>query len=322
MSPIIYNQVLLFAGHLCSVMNTMCRRALFVFDWPKIAEATLDFIEKKSILCDELIFIIDRADELPLCGDLITKLQSLFSKRLKKPFYLLPMLCKGLPNHYYWMRWRFLAPLFQIVYTDQVVNQSLLHKVLHTPIEVFESQQDNLFLNFNDCLSAKRRGLFITRAQPFHLGHVALLNAMKQDVDELIFLVAMANQSHTMNNIATSGERLEMCLPWLNKVWPGRYFLVALPYSDFSMENFLELEFLLPKFDKVHTSNPNVAVLAESAGLSTQFYPIQNKIRGSLIRDCFRQDRPFEEYVPESTLLLLAKAKIPQRLRALSGVET
>lgn len=299
----------------------MRRRALFVFDWLKLTAATLTFIENKSIDCDEMIFIIDRADELPFCGDLITKLQSLFSKRLNKPFYLLPMLCKGLPNHYYWMRWRFLAPLFQIVYTDQVDNQFLLHTVLHTPVEVFESRKDTLFLNVNKRLPVKKRGLFITRAQPFHLGHVALLNAMKQDVDELILLVAMANQSHTIKNIATGGERLEMCLPWLNEVWSSRYFLVALPYSDFSMENFFELEFLLPKFDKVHTSNPDVAVLAESAGFATQFYPIQNIIRGSLIRDCFRQNLPFEEYVPESTLQLLTGAKIPERFRALFTME-
>ena len=110
----------------------MVKRALFIFDWARLTEQHLAFIQSQAEKYDELIFLLDRAEELGHSvhtGELLASLKSILSSRLNKPFYLFPVPVKGLPELYRWIRWRMLCPTFITVYIDDPSKQEQLQLV-------------------------------------------------------------------------------------------------------------------------------------------------------------------------------------------------
>ena len=54
-------------------------------------------------------------------------------------------------------------------------------------------------------------GLFIGRFQPFHNGHLNLVNhIMEESSEKLILAIGSAQESHTLENPFTAGERYSM----------------------------------------------------------------------------------------------------------------
>lgn len=55
-----------------------------------------------------------------------------------------------------------------------------------------------------------KRGLYIGRFQPYHYGHEKILEFISHDVKEIIIGIGSSQESHTMENPFTCGERIEM----------------------------------------------------------------------------------------------------------------
>ncbi|MEM2787642.1 MAG: adenylyltransferase/cytidyltransferase family protein, partial [Archaeoglobaceae archaeon] len=55
-----------------------------------------------------------------------------------------------------------------------------------------------------------KRALIFGRFQPFHLGHLNVIRWALERFDELVLLVGMADESHTLRNPFTAGERITM----------------------------------------------------------------------------------------------------------------
>lgn len=295
-------------------------RALFALDWRHFTDAQLQEVLRLEPEYDELIFVISRPESLldgdspMLCSQLLPALQAFLQLHLQKTFYLLPIPGKGLPDYYHWLRWRILCPAFTHVFTSNATESEAMELVLRVPVSVIPAQGSRINL---PTLATPKRGIFITRAQPFHNGHAAYLEQMKAQVDEAIVVVGVANQSHVARDFATAGERLEMIKPYLEEHWPGRHYLAALPYSDFSLENFYELEYLLPAFHTVYTINTSTITYAYTAG-----YPVKNlsahmEVSGTQIRSCMVHDQPYDHLVPESVHQYLAQTNLATRLKQL-----
>ncbi|MEM2975778.1 MAG: adenylyltransferase/cytidyltransferase family protein, partial [Candidatus Bathyarchaeia archaeon] len=45
-----------------------------------------------------------------------------------------------------------------------------------------------------------KRGLFVGRFQPFHLGHLTAVKNILKSVDELVIIVGSAQYSHRLDN--------------------------------------------------------------------------------------------------------------------------
>ena len=299
-------------------------KALFALDWTNFSEAQLDFIKAQQKEYEELIFVISRPESLlegplpQLCSGLLTRLQLLFTQELHKPFYLLPIPGKGMPDMYHWARWRILCPSFRQVFTDNATTAAAMELVLRVPVTVIPASEAAIILPE---APEKKRGIFITRAQPFHEGHTAYLQQMQDEMEEVIIVIGVANQSHVLRDFATAGERLEMIKPFLQQTWPGRHHLVALPYSDFSLENFYELEYLLPAFHTVYTINTSTITYAHTAGYPVKNLAIQLPVSGTHIRDCMIHDRPYAQYVPPVIYEYLQRANLAERLKQLQEKE-
>lgn len=299
----------------------MCKRALFVYDWQNITLSHLACIQQQALLYNELVFVIDHAEQLAgglRCGQQMELIRDLLRQYIQVPFYLLPVTGKGVQPLHYWLRWRILCPAFDAVFSDEVGTVAAMQSVLGVPVnaQAFSGTPVSFGLQRN-CT----RGLFITRAQPFHNGHLAYIQQMSREVDEVVVVIAMANRSHQPEDFATGGERLAMLLPVLEQEIAGRYYLVALPYSDFSMENMYELEWLLPQFQYVYTVNPGVAVLAHSAGYETRALEARIPVSGTLIRECIVAREPYQHMMPDSVHTFLRQQGLDTRLLLLHEQE-
>ncbi|TRO53847.1 hypothetical protein E2P63_01960 [Candidatus Bathyarchaeota archaeon] len=59
-------------------------------------------------------------------------------------------------------------------------------------------------------VSMVKRGLYVGRFQPFHLGHLEAIKDVLKEAEELVIVIGSAQYSHNINNPFTAGERLVM----------------------------------------------------------------------------------------------------------------
>jgi len=113
-----------------------------------------------------------------------------------------------------------------------------------------------------------KRGLYVGRFQPFHMGHLSAVKAVLKDVDELVIVVGSAQYSHTMANPFTAGERLVMVHLALEEAGldSTRVWVVPVPDVHLHMLWVSALEGYTPKFDVVYSNEPLTRRLFTEAG--------------------------------------------------------
>jgi nicotinamide-nucleotide adenylyltransferase len=113
-----------------------------------------------------------------------------------------------------------------------------------------------------------KRGLYVGRFQPFHMGHLSAVKAVLEDVDELVIVVGSAQYSHTMANPFTAGERLVMVRLALEEAGldSSRVWVVPVPDVHLHMLWVSALEGYTPKFDVVYSNEPLTRRLFTEAG--------------------------------------------------------
>lgn len=170
------------------------------------------------------------------------------------------------------------------------------------------------------------RGLFVGRFQPLHLGHVRAIEWALSDggVDELVIVIGSAQESHTLRNPFTAGERVEMLLRGLREHGIGRDRVLIVPVQDIAM-NFVwvrYLEMLLPRFGVVFTRNPLVERLFVEYGYRVVGQPLfgRESYSATRIRELMiRGDDSWRELVPSSVAEFIEEIKGVERLRRLAS---
>ncbi len=113
-----------------------------------------------------------------------------------------------------------------------------------------------------------RRGLFVGRFQPPHWGHIEVIRWCMRHVDELIIVIGSAQESHTIKNPFTAGERIEMLRLALRDSGIDVSHVYLVPVQDIAM-NFVwprYIELLVPRFQVVFSRNPLVVRLFNEYG--------------------------------------------------------
>jgi nicotinamide-nucleotide adenylyltransferase len=165
------------------------------------------------------------------------------------------------------------------------------------------------------------RGLLVGRFQPFHRGHLAVVQEVrKSTVDrELILGVGSAQESYTWKNPFTSGERLEMIARALREAKVDR--VVAIPLPDIQRHALWVryVESLLPSFDRIYTNNPLTRLLFEEAE-----YPVESpklvdrtRLEGELVRGFLADNAGWKPLVPPAVAAYLEEIRAPARLATL-----
>jgi nicotinamide-nucleotide adenylyltransferase len=167
-----------------------------------------------------------------------------------------------------------------------------------------------------------KRGLFVGRFQPFHLGHIGAIKDILREVDELVIVIGSAQYSHTVDNPFTAGERLIMVRKALEEtgIDYSRVWVVPVPDVHLHMMWVSAVEGYTPSFDAVYSNEPltrRLFIEAKYNVKAIQFY--ERKLYSSTeIRMKMLKAESWETLVPESVATFIKEIDGVNRLRDLA----
>jgi nicotinamide-nucleotide adenylyltransferase len=166
-----------------------------------------------------------------------------------------------------------------------------------------------------------RRGLLIGRFQPFHRGHLGVVQAIrKAHPDEPLLLgIGSAQVSFTRENPFTASERMEMVLLALEEAHVGHVVPVPLLDIDRHALWVSYLTSLLPPFQRVYTRNPLTEALFHAQGF--EVVPVdwvdRTTFEGARIRAAMIAGGRWSHLVPDAVARYLESIDAPARLKML-----
>jgi nicotinamide-nucleotide adenylyltransferase len=167
-----------------------------------------------------------------------------------------------------------------------------------------------------------KRGLFVGRFQPFHLGHLAAIKDVLKEVDELVIVIGSAQSSHNLNNPFTAGERLIMVRKALEEAGMdySRVWVVPVPDAHLHMMWVSAVEGYTPPFDVVYSNEPltrRLFIEAKYRVKAVRFH--ERKLYSSTeIRERMLKGESWEELVPRSVAVFIKEIDGVNRLRDLT----
>jgi len=166
------------------------------------------------------------------------------------------------------------------------------------------------------------RGFFVGRFQPFHDGHLALVEDIAEDVDELVLGVGSADQSHTPRNPLTGGERVVAVERAVAHLDVTTY---TVPIEDIERHSVWvsHVRSMSPPFDVAYSNNPLVIRLFEEAGVEVRQTPMirRDEFEGSEIRARMIDGRPWRDLVPSPVAETVEEIDGVNRLRRITETD-
>ncbi len=168
----------------------------------------------------------------------------------------------------------------------------------------------------------EKRALLIGRFQPPHLGHMEVVKHILWENEELVIGIGSAQESHTVDNPFTAGERVLMLLKSLAEMRLDLSKILIVPIPDIN-NNALWVSHVLsfsPPFRVVYTRNPLVARLFKEAGFEVRSFPpySRKEYQGREIRRRMLQGEPWEHLVPKAVAEFIKQIKGLERLKEVS----
>ncbi len=168
------------------------------------------------------------------------------------------------------------------------------------------------------------RGLVIGRFQPFHNGHAQLVEEIVDDVDELVFGIGSAGDSHTVRNPFTAGERIMMATKSIEAMDIDAT-VYTVPIEDLNRNSVWvsHVESMSPRFDIAYSNNPLVIQLFTESGVEVRQTPMFNRdvLRGSEIREMMVEDDSWESHVPDQVVDVVDEIDGIQRIQAIARLD-
>ncbi len=167
-----------------------------------------------------------------------------------------------------------------------------------------------------------KRGLFVGRFQPIHLGHLKAIRDVLNEVDELVIVIGSAQYSHNVDDPFTAGERLVMVRGALEEAGVDcrQIWLVPVPDVHLHVMWVSALKGYTPKFDVVYSNEPLTRRLFMEDGYevkSIRFH--KRKVYSSTeIRERMLNGEGWEKLVPRSVVELIREIDGVNRLRDLA----
>lgn len=167
------------------------------------------------------------------------------------------------------------------------------------------------------------RALILGRFQPPHLGHLAAIAKASKRHDEVIVVVGSAQESFTMLNPFTAGERMEMLRAGLAERRVKNTILIPLADIHRHGEWVAYVESFAPPFDEVVTNNPLTKLLFEAAKYRVRTGELYRRATCSAtrIRERLRLGRSIDDAVSPAVRAILRRIRAGRRLRELGQGE-
>ncbi|WP_290902706.1 nicotinamide-nucleotide adenylyltransferase [Ferroglobus sp.] len=166
------------------------------------------------------------------------------------------------------------------------------------------------------------RGFFIGRFQPYHLGHHEVILDILDEVDELIIGIGSAQESHTIENPFTAGERILMISRALRE-YRDRIYII--PLEDIYRNSLWvsHVVSMVPPFDVVYSNNPLVVRLFKEAGFEVRNTRIINRVefQGTEIRRRMICGDSWENLVPKEVAEVIKEIGGVERLKEIASTD-
>lgn len=163
-----------------------------------------------------------------------------------------------------------------------------------------------------------KKALFIGRFQPFHLGHLSVIEKALKETDHLIIGIGSAENSFEKENPFTAGERFEMIeAALLDHGIPASKFCI-IPVRNINDYDAWpnHVDSLVPHYEAVYTGSPIVKELFEKQG-KHKIIDVEKKfdICSTKIREKIFRGEDFSDIVPEKVAELLKKWDARKRMQ-------
>lgn len=150
------------------------------------------------------------------------------------------------------------------------------------------------------------RGCLIGRFQPFHEGHLHVVEAIADDVDELVIGIGSADASHTRRNPFTAGERMMMIRKTIEDLDITDY---VVPIEDLDRNSVWvsHVQSMSPRFDVAYSNNSLVIRLFEESDIEVRQTKMfdRDDLKGSEIRQAMLEEGDWEQYVPDPAVTII-----------------
>ncbi len=162
--------------------------------------------------------------------------------------------------------------------------------------------------------------LFIGRFQPFHLGHLSVIDQALKKVDYLIIGIGSAEDSFLPDNPFTCSERLQMIKAALDeaKISPTKYCLIPIRNINNYPLWCHHVALLTPPFQSVYTGSP----LVKSLFLQEKKYEVKDvtkiiNISATEIRKSILNSHNWKKFVPKAVATKITEFKGEERLKTI-----
>lgn len=144
------------------------------------------------------------------------------------------------------------------------------------------------------------RGLFIGRFQPFHMGHLSVIQRMFEECDTVIIGVGSAQEARQKDDPFSGGERIEMIRKVLDARGYENYEIYPVPDINCYPAWPYYVKTILPRFDAIYASSPIVIDLFRFTDVETRKVEVLNRDewKGSEVRRSMREGKPWISLVP------------------------
>lgn len=172
--------------------------------------------------------------------------------------------------------------------------------------------------------------LFIGRFQPFHNGHLSVIQEILEKHDRVIIVIGSAEKNFLPKNPLTAGERYQLIEAGLKEanipaekysiipirninnyaLWVNHINSYVPPYTTLYTGSKIVKTCYEGKYTKEHRETkvgPDIVTIDRKFDLSA------TKVRKAIV-----EDTNWEELVPTATTKLLKKWKIPHRLKIIN----
>lgn len=153
------------------------------------------------------------------------------------------------------------------------------------------------------------KALFIGRFQPFHNGHLKVVQKISKEYDEIIIGIGSSQYSDTIDNPFTAEERQEMINQTLKKVGIKNYKIILIPDIHNPPKWVDHVLKIFKDFDVVISNSELTNYLFSDKGFKVIKTPLydKDKFSGKEIRKRIRENKQWDNLVPKEISIIIKK---------------